>query len=190
MPTGYDLTKKMAVLTDPDDDTRKVELDSSFKALYTMDVAHHEIHEGNTYMASGISGTLGVDDTFILTAITPNTAKWSHVFYQASGILKFYIRIYEGATVDVAGSAVTAINKNRNSTNTSGGTFREDDTFTDLGDQIYATLVATGTRNGGSEGTRLEWVLKQNTTYAFHLTSADANNILSGQLEWYEHQDE
>lgn len=184
---GYDLTNKRVVLIDPTDDTREVQLDSSFPALYTMDVSHHEIHEGDYYVASGISGALADGGTFILTVITPNTAKWLHAFYQATGTLKYYLRIYEGPTVNVAGSAVTAINRNRNSANTSGATLREDDTFTDNGTLIFHTYVATGTRNGGSEVSRTEFVLKQNTTYMFQIESDDANNIVSGQLEWYEH---
>jgi hypothetical protein len=186
-PGKADLTLKYVAQVDPADPTRKIEFDPMFKSLFTMDVTHHEIHESNSYTITGIKEALADGGTFFLTVITPNTTKWLHVIFQTSGLYQYYLRIYEGATVNVSGAAVTAYNRNRNSANTSGGTFRHDDTYTDNGTLIFQKYVGTGSRDGGTTDQRTEFVLKQNTTYSFQLESDAANNILSGQLEFYEH---
>jgi hypothetical protein len=184
---GTDLTNKRVISVDPSDPTREAAFDPTHKAMLDIDVVHHTIHEGDAYSVCGISGSLGDGGTIILTIITPNTAKWFHTLFSASGIGKYYFRIYESATVNVAGSAKTAYNRNRNSANTSGGTFRQDDTFTDNGTLIFETYVSSGQRDGGPSSIRSEWMLKQNTTYQFKLESDEAANIVSYDLEWYEH---
>ncbi|KKN17303.1 hypothetical protein LCGC14_0967120 [marine sediment metagenome] len=168
-----------------DDNGNIISIDAATRAIINIDNAHHEIHEGNAYLISINDHDLDVGDMLDLTVITPDTTKWLNVIWNAEGILAIHIFVYEDAITNVAGANLTAVNRNRNSTNVSPAILRSGDSFTDTGTILWQWH--TGTRKtGGESGERDELILKQNTQYLFRIESEIINNAVSGILSWYE----
>lgn len=162
-------------------------LDTTTGAVNTIDYTHHEIHGGNAYTITGLNSDIDVGQFLDLTVITPNTTKWVHVVFTTSGQLTYHAFVYEASVTNVAGSVKTAYNRNRNSSNVSGGTFREGDTFTTTGTLLWQMHFGAAGKSGGIFGLRDEFILKQNTQYLFRLESEIINNRVSASLDWYEH---
>ena len=163
-------------------------VDASTETLQTITYEHHEIHSGSHFYYcdfQDFSNGQVVDFTFV----TPNTTKWAHMDFYIGSTDAASIEIYEGATVDTTGTAITAINNNRNSTNTSDMTIRTGDTFTAVGTKIYGASSGDKGAAGIIERER-EIVLKQNTTYIFRITNqTNLTNTITYCGEWYEHTD-
>jgi len=102
------------------------------------------------------------------------------------------MEIYEDADVDSDGSAVTAYNNNRNSSNTTDIVLLQTDgTVNTAGTKILAQRSGvSGNENKSQQGAGKrdnELILKQNSTYRFIFTSGGASNNFSYCGEWYEH---
>jgi len=109
--------------------------------------------------------------------------------------------ILEAPTITAdSGSEEDVVNRNRNSVNESGvlsiETTQQADmvtinpTITDGGTTIHAEAMG-GYKNYPGSGLvgAGKYILKQNTTYAFRLTSDTDNGVASVELFWYEHTD-
>ena len=157
-------------------------------ALMTVDYAHHEIHSGSHYYVEGHT-SLNIDGVLRVGLVTPDTDKWIHLTWTISSNGILTAEFFEGATL-TGGSAVTPLNNNRNSSNTSGVTLKSGVTSSADG-----TLISQSKWGGegfksvsGGTGSRSdELVLKQNTTYLRKFTSATDNNIIGFKATWYEH---
>ena len=108
--------------------------------------------------------------------------------------------LYEATTLQhVVANAITPVNRDRNSSNTSGMTVCHTplgNSSSSSGDAVEVILAtqAWGTPGkgtspgfGGSARGSAEWILKQNTAYLLEVISAAASNIVSIELDWYEH---
>jgi len=80
-------------------------------------------------------------------------------------------------------------NNDRNSSATATLVISQGATIDVASTTIESVLVPSGKKAGGESATRLEWILKQNTAYAFTVTSRAASNDLSIGFHWYEHTD-
>lgn len=117
---------------------------------------------------------------------TPNTVLWSYLLVTVESSLEADYKLYETAVTTGDGTALTALNRNRNSATAA-----------------TSVLTHTPTIAGGSEGTLLvsrhwlsgkgtddseRWLLKQNTKYLIRVTnstsSVNKTNII---VDWYEH---
>ena len=166
--------------------------DASTNAIITNTYPHHEIHAGSAYFTvySALKDTAGLIEVRIGT---PNTTKWAHMTIAMDAALAATAQLWEGTTkTDVSGNRITPMNRNRNSTNTSGLTI----CHTPAGSEAAAAALtqyfgasATGGRvaQGGSVNTRAEFILKQNTAYLLRCTSRADGNAVSIILDWYEH---
>lgn len=172
-----------------DAESKIVRVDASTHSIQTIDYVHHEVHAENAFVQSAFNTGIASGSFLGLTVITPDTTKWLHTVFVVWGIFAYVARVYEGATVNVAGAATIAYNRNRNSAVTSGATLRLGDTFTDKGTVIWQQYIGAGNKSGGGAEGRTEFILDQNQTYLFELESKAASNILSGALDWYEHTD-
>jgi hypothetical protein len=168
-------------------ETDDVRIDASTNSLQTVDYEHHKIHSGSHFFVEGymsFSNGQVVDFTFI----TPNTTEWTHMTFKIEGTAALSVEIHEGATVDAAGSAVTAYNNNRNSAHATTLTIRTGDTFTDEGTMIAASYAGAN-KTIGVVGRSREIILDQNSTYIFRITNETSANLISWLAEWYEHTD-
>ncbi len=166
-------------------------IDVSTHSLQVIDYAHHEIHAGSHFFYTD-KVTLASAGTQDYLITTPDTAKYAHLIFMATGSAITTVDIYEGS--DKTGtSAQTARNSNRNSSTeatttihkgTSGGT-------TD-GTLIWTMQSGSATsqsRAGLTTDRNEEIVLKRNTKYIIRFTSGTAANLCNLQLDWYEHTD-
>jgi hypothetical protein len=123
---------------------------------------------------------------------TPNTTKWSHFTFLATGNAITQVELYE-ATDRIGTTLQTVYNSNRNSATPatltvhkgySGGT-------TD-GERIWIRKSGSSSSQSrsSSEATHEnEMPLKQNTKYILRITSGTAANLTNLMLGWYEHTD-
>jgi len=93
-------------------------LDASTEVLETIDYAHHEIHSGSHYFIKNWIEITAATYEFLI--ITPNTTKWGHFTFSHMADEQYSAEIFEGTTVSNNGTAITAVNNNRNSSNTAG----------------------------------------------------------------------
>lgn len=166
-------------------------LDKTTHAASTIEYPHRELHAGDSYavFSSGAGGE-GAQSNIQIT--TPNGSIWSHIVPSARSSTEANFKLWESPTLS-GGTAMTIINRNRNSTNTSL-------TAGSLNPVIsgHASIVTSGTllieehfgagknNPGASRGTT-EWLLKSGTNYLFTITSEAASSDIDLELNWYEH---
>lgn len=184
---------RQIVLQDPADNTRLIEFDTLFRAPVLIDIAHHEIHEEDTYRCF-TNKDIPNGGTYNIAFTTPNTTKWVHMTFTVEHEQEAEFIFYEGVTGWTGGTPVTTPNANRNSTNTSGITDMALDVTVTLGTPVILVheVGGSGKKFGGSATHDQEWILDQNTTYYLLLTdqSTSGNNESNFQLDWYEHTNE
>ena len=163
-------------------------IDRTTYALESISYEHHEIHDGSHYFICGHQA-FSNGEIIDFTVVTPNSTKLAHMIFSVSGSGAVSLEIHESATVDEAGSAVTAYNNNRNSSNTSSLTIRTGDSFTDEGTMIFRNQVGA-LKESGLINRERELILKSDTTYIFRITNETTqSNDISYCGEWYEHTD-
>jgi hypothetical protein len=175
------------------------EIDNATNSFPVISYEHHEIHSGDHYYLSNylITGS-GIGSSLFFDVTTPNGSKWIHFVYDISSTLQTENKLWEGATLS-GGTVLTVFNNNRNSTNTSSLNIRYRPTISGTaptsGTLISASSWGTSTVTpskqgvGGNTSREKEIILKSGTTYLIQVTSANADNLISYGLEWYEHTD-
>ena len=167
--------------------------DLSTHTLQVIDYAHHEAHAGSSYLVI-YSALAGDTEVIEVRVQTPDSAKWAHMLMSVDSSLAATAEIIEGTTkTHVADNALVGLNRDRNSTNTSGLTICHTpagaaDTGTPIITQyIGAATVAGKGNSGGNAGGREELILDQNNDYLIRVTSRADANALTITLDWYEH---
>lgn len=172
-----------------DNSFQPVRIDSNTHSLQTVDYEHHEIHSGNHFLYAD-SVTIGNAGTQVYLLTTPNTTKWCHLTFSATGSAITQIQFYEGA--DRVGTTLqTTFNNNRNSLITAGMTVHKD-ISAGTTDGVLIYQLKSGSSVGASRSPSIaerghELILKQNTKYLLRFTSETADNLCNLQLGWYEH---
>lgn len=163
-------------------------IDPSTEAMPTVEYAHHEIHEGDHYFVKGWMD-LTNGQVFDFLATTPDTLKWAHMLVEFGAEAESNITIYEGTTTSADGTPVTAVNRDRNSSNTAGLVITHTPTVTGVGTQIASYKMGSMQKSGGTVRANAELILKQNTKYLIRITNDTAlNNWLDYLADWYEHE--
>ena len=170
----------------------EVRIDAATHALNTIEYEHHEIHGGSSYTLSRPL-TLPVANDDEIRIATPNTTKWAHMIFSAVSDAAVTVSLYETTTLThVVGNVLTPINRNRNSTNTSGLTICHTPGGAGDGNLLYSSTAGAGGNPAQSApgviGGRFEFILKQNTAYLLRIAGA-SGDVVSINLEWYEHTD-
>jgi len=172
--------------------------DTSTGSILAIGYAHHEIHEGNSFVA-GSSGILANEASLKISFRTPDTDKWSHFNYAAACSLDATLTFTENPTVTVnTGSALPIYNNNRNSTNTSILLGSSTGVYVANSLTLGATMsggtsikpvvhLGSGKKTGGGASSFTEAVLKQNEDYSVVLTSEAADNHCFLEIYEYEH---
>ena len=173
-------------------------------AVKIIDHAHHEAHEGSRFYVHYSVASLGAmtspDDMITLTFKTPDTAKWSHFLFTASGSSGFRARLIEAPTggAESATGTLTILNENRNyqiskpsamSNGTTAGVVNYDATLATGGTTLWDDYImgsTSGQTGSGTSGTRDENILKQNTTYQLSIYGT-ATEPASLHIDFYEH---
>jgi len=162
-------------------------VDSTTFAWQSIDHAHAEIHCGEHFYIENYA-TLGNDATLQVSLVTPNNAKWAHFIWNIQSSGDLITEFYENAAGITAGSDVTPINNNRNSTNLTGITIKSGVTAATFGTKISS--AAWKSKTGGSTTREDEIILRQNRIYLRRFISGAVGNLVSFKASWYEHQNQ
>jgi hypothetical protein len=172
-------------------DKEKYLIDSATDAVNTVDYSHHEIHSGDHYFIADFT-SLDTAGTIEFIVTTPDTTKWGHLVFSVQGTNQTEIDVYEACVETGDGTAITPVNNNRNSSNTSGLVVKYDPTTisddgTRLSGQKFGVSGTPVTSRGGDTRRDDELNLKQNTKYLIRVTSLGDGNVISYRASWYEH---
>lgn len=167
-------------------ETDDVRIDATTNSLQIVDYAHHEIHGGDHYYIEGYT-TLNNGNALYVKLVTPNTTKWSHFVWEINSSAILTTTLVEEPTGGMTGgAAVTPLNNNRNSGNTSGMTITQGVTACTGGTII--SQASWGSKSVGSGQSREdELILKQNAIYCRTFLSGTNSNIVNFKASWYEH---
>ena len=173
-----------------------VRIDASTNSLQVTCYEHHEIHSGDHYFVGGYED-MANGNVLDFTWLMPNTTKWIHWAWRFETESEAEWSVYENVTANnPLANAITPLNNNRNSGNTSGTTMKYElqtnlaaaNTDTDV--TAPAILLESGISGDGKiagnwERTS-EIILKQNTLYCMRAVATSAGYI-NFIMEWYEH---
>jgi hypothetical protein len=161
-------------------------------AINVIDYPHHEIHGGSSYLVV-YSALAGDTDVIEVRIQTPNSAKWAHMVISIESALASTATLWTPTTkTHEGGNALTPMNRNHNSTNSSGLTICHTPGGAQAGagnlvQYLGAATVSGRTETGGTTGSRHEFILKQNDDYLINMTSRADANAMTITLDWYEH---
>lgn len=156
-----------------------------------IDVEHHEIHCGDSYVATRtLDLGNGASDTMILNVPALVGARNYHAVFEVLTESEASFAIFEGATTAADGVAVPFYNRNRNSAFTTGVTLFHTPTTPAGGTEIFTAVWGSGRGVGGESRGREEFILKNNTKYRIVLTNNTATaNQISYKFSHYIHAD-
>jgi len=171
--------------------------DASTHGILAIDHNEHETHEGKHYFIEDVQD-IAINNVLDIQWTTPNTTEWAHFTFELKCEAETEWFIYEGVNIILAGTAMTAINNNRNSANTSSATIASISN-TSVANANLDTAVAGATelahgivgagQVGGVTLRDREIILKQNTKYCLRAI-ANAAGYTNFYMGWYEHTDE
>jgi hypothetical protein len=162
-------------------------LDDRSGARVCIEYPHHEIHEGNFFTVAYSKTINSGSVTSIMITTSALSAGVVHFIAQVEASLAGTWIFAESTSASV-GSALTAYNNNRLSSNTSGTVIVGSPTITTTGTTLETHVVGTdapSTRTGGSSDSRGEWILAASTSYIVHFTSSAASNATNLVLSFY-----
>jgi hypothetical protein len=165
-------------------------LAGSAKPFPTEDVTLLRLEEGKAFalgvvrsFADPLPANQSIDIAIAFASgVTPNISISGLCAGNAMGFL------YEGSVV-TGGTAITALNKNRNSLTTSQSAALSNPTVTTLGTPILSQILigGQGKKAGGGAIASSDLILKPLTTYLFRLTNVNGTaHAAEIVLEWYE----
>jgi hypothetical protein len=159
-------------------------------ALITIELPHHEVHEGNHYTTTD-SATInaGALNRKVWRFTTPNNTTQCHLILTFTSSLSGVLSFNANPTVNAPGSGLSEYNNNQNSVKTAQLTAFKDTTLTADGTPISILIIGTSapaTRIGGVGRISTEWILKMNEDYVLIFTADNANTLISVVAEWYE----
>lgn len=192
------------ILMDPGDKTRLQEFDPLFKAPITIDVGHHEVHEGDSFLCGHSDVSMSNADTFVIAFKTPITRR-VHLIYEIHALAGCHVDIYKDSTWDASSGSLLPM-YNRLQANSPKSSLIEEDQSTGsfiandnmildptthvAGTKVIPSFYLFGS-NQKSGGTRAvgEIVLEQQTLHSVVLTADGNSNAGEVLLNWYEHTD-
>ena len=158
-------------------------------SLVNIPIEHHEVHDGKYFTVTDYDNDVDTAAPKYWRITAPNTTTRIHctivIYVSAAGLVQFY----ENPTISGAGTALTAYNNDRNSTNAATATTFKDTTTSGDGtllEQAYLGTSNNRTKVGGDARQATEFILKQNEDYVVKFTPAanDAQAVVA--IEWYE----
>ena len=172
--------------------------DKLSSGVTTITTPHLRAHQGRVFTGRVSSDSLANGSSisiYFKTGLNSDTAP--HIIFDMSGSVKFRMEVFEGATATAStGVDVAAVNKNRQSSNTSSvisnssvtGSYTQNATITGTGTLLLRDSISSGHKLGGTIDFDRELVMKEDTTYLLRLTSLDNANFCKLNIDWYEPQ--
>jgi len=169
--------------------------DSNTNANTAIEYEHYEIHEGDSYGYTEVKDQT-VNHVYDIQITTPNTTKWIHLTFDFVVESETDWYFYENPVIVLAGTAVTPLNRDRNSSNSSGltvkvitntSTSNANDDTTVSGATTIQHGISGDKKTGSDMHGRHEFILKQNEDYCLRFIATVAGYV-SFHLDWYEHE--
>ena len=160
-----------------------------------QDVSHRKINKNGKYFSASFAasrtttgGNTDLDFRITTTGMTDKAHFQAMIQSNKDALIKFV----EGITsTGGAGTAVTAYNHDRNSTNAATMLVKHTPTASTTGASA-AVLRNVHVNNyksillGAENGDREEWVLKSGTQYLLRVTAQDSTCDIYVNMDWYE----
>jgi len=168
-------------------------MDHITSARVVIDVAHHEIHEGETWLVSYKSPDADpIADNGTIAFVVVTGSKYVHLLARAGCGGDAEAELYEGTNYQVGtGTAMVERNKSR-PTGDGGNTAQviRQPAINNAGVLLENEFIPGGTGPqavGGAGTMRAEWVFARNTNYMVRITNRAGNaQPMSLAIEWYE----
>jgi len=174
------------------------------KEIVRIDSEHHQVHDGDMFMAYNDEATMQTTETINFAFKTPPAAtKEIHMVVDFSTLVGGTLEVLEAAIWTAqTGTAFVPINRHRNNAKESTLLGNETTTVFTANEIAYdvttigttnATTVdfvraaGTANKNASQPRARRELILKADTTYVVRFTAVGNTNSGSIRLEWYEH---
>lgn len=190
LPVLVDHQGRLVVALAASADTGEGELltDDITGALATIDVVHHEVHEGETWVASRFVLSLANNASIDLYLTTG--ALWPHLSWIALMGGDGEMQFYAAPTISVVGTLMARPNLNRGSSRASTLIPYHTPTITNNGTLLLNDALPGGRgpqAGGGLARSNTEWILAAGTNYLMRFYNRSGNNqIASIVLQWYE----
>lgn len=158
-----------------------------------IDFFHHQIHRGGAFVVTDVDASVDIASPKYWRITTP-ASNYAHfevfIWADAPGLAE----VFENPTEDdpvVAGTALTAYNRNRNSSKNASINFKYDPVFAADGTKINHARIGTAAvipilSAGGQTGSRKEIILKTNEDYVVKFTPDGDGTACWIQFDWYE----
>lgn len=157
---------------------------------------HRYIHDGKAFTYVGNTGSLTAGTgTYSVSIHTPIESSGKKIHFRpvkfSATANTMLLTITEASTI-TGGSAVTPINRNRNSSIVSESVVKAGVTVSVAGTTVYQEAVGGGSNpsnnKGGSGGANQELVFKPDTEYTVKIDNIGATTASTGYFElfWYE----
>lgn len=168
-----------------DDFDNQVKIDRG-GALITMDSVHKHIHDGELYSAdfndASLANAASIELLVVVTAVT-------HIRVSGAGGGDSNLLLFEGTTTSADGAAVTAINRNRVSSNTATAVLTTAPTITGDGTELMNIFLPGGSHGNAAGGLRSifgEFILPAGK-YLVRLTNNSGGAVRAHvQVDFYE----
>lgn len=162
-----------------------------------VDYDHHQLHEGEIFRWSVYVSSLGNGSSKDIRLTVPNitipagqspVGLCPHFRFEVVASDSATAQFYEGVTFSGNGNTRTPVPMERNGTYTPKLAIGEDPTVDVLGTTLIWQGLLTGTKSsaGGTDHSVTEFILKNNTSYLFRVTSGGAGNKVLIRFVWYE----
>ena len=146
--------------------------------------SHHKIHLGDSYVHSSYED-LGLNEYYRIK-ITTTADTYPHIILASNVKNNTIMEFYEGSSV-TAGAALTSLNRNRESSNTTGVTLNAITAVTTPGTLLYSEIFyATQQTAVTGQGGLQEFILKDSTVYMVQYQAIQPANQVNVFLNWYE----
>jgi hypothetical protein len=154
----------------------------------TIDYPHQRIHDGKAFLVNSYDTDIDIAGPKYYRITVP-VGKVAHVEVDATLLTAGLVELYEGPTLTGAGTALTAINRNRESSNVAAVVVAEDCTISAAG-TLLGFLRVNGSAHptqgvGANAASRHEFELDAGNYLIKITTDADNNKSWLGVL-WYE----
>lgn len=177
---SYGTTKGLRVYIGPTDPISDIPV--------FIDYDHHQVHEGESFQASYLISSLasGSSADFYINVPTIATSTYlPHLTAEVISTAETELFLYEEATFTSTGTALSAYNRNRDSSRTCLISFGHSATINSTGTQIWTGLTGSN-RTAGSDREGSEFILKSNTLYGLRVTSRSAGDKILVRFHLYE----
>jgi hypothetical protein len=171
-------------------------IDRLTTAAVEVPYEHHEIHDGDMFVASHYVESVA-DGNYVRLCFKTG-AKYAHVYASFYASALAFARVREApAYTDNTGSPKAVYNHNRSSAKTStvidisqnpdvANQATTDPTLTSAGTILIEEVLGGGNRSGSASRSEEEFVLAPNTFYCFEVESGAAGTTCGVVLNWYE----